>query len=697
MFRSLESHIASSVPLDACEWKRSYGRPVKDVHLDVSFQPFSVKHLEKFKSGQWSILEQPVLHLYVTECSDVDSYKSSVKEDIDSWLKTLAGHGIVDWMILVVETIDVKKTKNILPRTTVLDKIRADFGSKSGDRCISVLNPMKFEMKATESYRCFLQRVRHLMLSGYNRNINKYEELIRANRETRTQDGWCFIKYFLLQEELAFVLEMLGLHSEALIQYDELDAMFSQFILNSVFGDRPKWLAIFQKPFNSFHGITMNKRCPQGVRTKIEDKSVTLLEFRSYLFERQATILIGAGNAAEVAERLLPFLFSTLRELEALKIELLVGALACWEFVCALEVLDVCESVIESDNTANIFKHSASIWNLAKDKLYELGKLCGLLPGDVPTSEQIHTVVQLSAGMGDGQLYQSNKLPDNKEAERQKEPRSISPGRTSAKRPATERLKEALGSNQAFQKLFLELSELTISTYKHITRLRSARLVGLDLGNFYCSLSEPNKAASFFTDLLRELKEENWHYLSSQTLLELANCYRKMDDLVAYTKTCAAISCCAELELPVKRFYFDEFMKAVQVISPKLDASDLSGCHLSGLEDHFRIVDIRVDRSGDIIQDQMLTVTLQVESKFPKDLQAERVSLSYDSHSKATETDSLNAEQTNHAMLPVSMHFDYNQDNTLNFASVVCTSDKTKHLVRRKSSCRRKISPTSEC
>lgn len=162
-------------------------------------------------------------------------------------------------MILIVETLDVKKTKNILPRTTVLDKIRLDFATKIGDRCISLLNPMKFEQKATESFRCLLQRIRHLMLTGYNKNITKYEELIRANREKRNHENWSFVKYFLLQEQLAFVLEMLGLYQEALIQYDELDAMFSQFILNSVFGEKQKWLLPFEKPFTSFHGITMRK------------------------------------------------------------------------------------------------------------------------------------------------------------------------------------------------------------------------------------------------------------------------------------------------------------------------------------------------------------------------------------------------------------------------------------------------------
>lgn len=35
----------------------------------------------------------------------------------------------------------------------------------------------------------------------------------------------------VLQEELAFMYEMLGLFEDALIQYDELDALFTQYIL----------------------------------------------------------------------------------------------------------------------------------------------------------------------------------------------------------------------------------------------------------------------------------------------------------------------------------------------------------------------------------------------------------------------------------------------------------------------------------
>ena len=36
-----------------------------------------------------------------------------------------------------------------------------------------------------------------------------------------------------LQEELAFTFQLLQQHEEALVQYDELDALFSQFIINT--------------------------------------------------------------------------------------------------------------------------------------------------------------------------------------------------------------------------------------------------------------------------------------------------------------------------------------------------------------------------------------------------------------------------------------------------------------------------------
>uniref|UniRef100_W8BQL7 Trafficking protein particle complex subunit 10 n=2 Tax=Ceratitis capitata TaxID=7213 RepID=W8BQL7_CERCA len=711
LFRSLEAQILNAIPLDTCEWRRTFHRPSKQVRLEVQTQPFNVNVLEKYKKGEWSILEHPILHIFVTECNDLDTYKASAHEEIKNWLKQLTSYGISDWMILLVETLDVRKAKNLLPRTTVLDKIRQDFATKNDDRCISVLNPAKFEQKSAESFRCLVQRIRFLILASYNRNIAKYEELIRSRREKRNHDGWDFRQYFFMQEDLALIFEKLELHTEALIQYDELDAMFSQFITNTGFGEKQRWLEYFRQPLSSFHGICLSRRDKFEIRNKIKEGPVSILEFRNYLFERQAHLLQQNNETPEIARRLLNFLFSTLREIELVKLDTPEGALSCWEFVCAVEVLQTCEQAMEP-NGMICFQHCAPIWNLAKDKLYELGKLCGLLPGFTPSSEQLHIVVQLSAGIGDTPLEQSQFLNPTPQISEQKRDRS--PNRR-PKKPATDQLKEALGSNEAFQKLYLELAELAISTYKHVTRLRSARLVGLDLGNFYCALNEPHKAVGFFTDLLRELKAENWHALSSQTLLELANCYRKMGDSLAYTKTCSSISCCQELEMLVRSFYFDEFLKSVKTLTTSLSAQpSLENANYCVLEDHFRICDIIVLNEEPIIQDDIIMVQLKLESMYPREVVAESIQLSYEIHASplaseatvpnraALASSSIDGKLSRiptssplkESRLKMSLRLDYKQDNTLDCASVECDVPKAKQPVRRTSSTKRKLSPS---
>jgi hypothetical protein len=80
-------------------------------------------------------------------------------------------------------------------------------------------------------------------------------------------------------------------------------------------------------------------------------------------------------------------------------------------------------------------------------------------------------------------------------------------------------------------RLFLqELAELAMGTYKHIGRIRSARMIGRDLAAFYRRLGQAQKAAAFLGDSLATFREEGWPLLETQTLLELAECFRDLGD-----------------------------------------------------------------------------------------------------------------------------------------------------------------------
>lgn len=58
------------------------------------------------------------------------------------WHNSLRTHGSADWVIIVVESNDTKKKNktNILPRSSIVDKIRSDFCNKQNDRSEEELN-----------------------------------------------------------------------------------------------------------------------------------------------------------------------------------------------------------------------------------------------------------------------------------------------------------------------------------------------------------------------------------------------------------------------------------------------------------------------------------------------------------------------------------------------------------------------------
>uniref|UniRef100_A0A336N6V7 CSON007870 protein n=1 Tax=Culicoides sonorensis TaxID=179676 RepID=A0A336N6V7_CULSO len=126
-------------------------------------------------------------------------------------------------------------------------------------------------------------------------------------------------------EDLAFFLEMLGLPTEALVQYDELEAMFSQFIINSIY--EPVWFKTYEQPCNRFIAINLEKRKLNQIRQKIIDGSVCLLDFRTYLLERLCSLLNTAKKPWETAERLMPERLLTEKELEILNSGWIFGVL----------------------------------------------------------------------------------------------------------------------------------------------------------------------------------------------------------------------------------------------------------------------------------------------------------------------------------------------------------------------------------
>lgn len=600
LFSSLEALLVQRIPQEATEWKRSYGRPVKSVFTEAEFSPFDRSQLPK--EGDWHLIGLPIFHTYWTECVDVDIYKTSVREDIDLWLKTLQKFGIDDWLIVQVETYDIKRSNKLLPRTTVLDKIRSDFASKHPDRCISVINPIRSESKSAETWRGLLSRIRVLLLQAYDTTLVRFEETIRKQRERRIEPGWSFCKYFLLQEELAFVLEMLGLFEEALVQYDELDALFTQFVLNYSVGETPNWLGSFQGPLESWPGLQLTHKVNQEQRLLIQDSQASLLQFRSYLFARQSAMLLLTLQPWEIAKRTLPFLHNCIAELRILEVTCPPGSVACWVFLGCLEVLRTCEQFNDSTQVQKYSRFTASLWAYASDKLKELGELCGLLPGMQPTSEQLHLVVGLSAGMGDVPL--------------------------SDEPTPTDQLKEALSSNEAFKKHYLEFAELAMGTFKHINRVRLARVIGRDLAAFHQRLGDYQTASLFLDAALRMLEVEGWRSLAVETRQELVVCYRHTDDKEKYVKTCASLACSHELDVERRMYYLNQMVEVLSSITTGLPL-------VTQFSEAFELlsVEVKTDKQK-LVVGGIVEIVVELQSLLPRSMPLKQAALSLEKISK---------------------------------------------------------------
>ncbi|KAG8193047.1 hypothetical protein JTE90_028159 [Oedothorax gibbosus] len=587
-FASIRNSIIEGLPRESEEWTRSHMRNPKNVYLSASFIPFSEDRLPPI--GTKSLLGQAFFHIYWAECQDIDHYRQTVKENISSWFGKLKIQKIYDWLVVVIDHSENKKSNKtkLLSRGSVLDKVKSDFPSQGSQRCISLLDPSRNDSRAASSMQLLLQRIRKLLLQAYSRQLTSFEDHMRTQRERRNENGWSFQSFFFLQEELAFVLEMLGLYDEALIQYDELDALFTQFVINSNVGDMPEWLTCFSRPCDIWSGVCLLREKSIELRKVLIAGNACLLDLRNYLFARQCALLLLLCRPWEMAQRTLPFLHNCISELKILEVVMPPGSIACWVFLSCFEVLQICEKFSDTTQIKEYSLYCAGLWAYAREKLHELGILCGLMPDLSDNSEKLHIVVNLLAGMGTDAYPVGTDSPHAK-------------------------LRAALSSKESFLKHYLELSELTMGTFKHNRRIRTARLIGKDLAQLYMKMKQPQKAISFLTDLLMTYREENWEVLTASIQQDLLECYLAMEDVPRYLKTCIRLAATSCFNLDKRKDYFQEIISC----SEKLGSDPL----LLRTEKTFLVTGAKIESTfTPMICNCEILITFHLQSNLPSEI-----------------------------------------------------------------------------
>ncbi|XP_052020199.1 trafficking protein particle complex subunit 10 isoform X4 [Apodemus sylvaticus] len=372
---------------------------------------------------------------------------------------------------------------------------------------------------------------------SFTKNLGKFEDDMRTLREKRTEPGWSFCEYFMVQEELAFVFEMLQQFEDALVQYDELDALFSQYVVNFGAGDGANWLTFFCQPVKSWNGLVLRKPIDMEKRELIQKQEATLLDLRSYLFSRQCTLLLFLQRPWEVAQRALELLHSCVQELKLLEVSVPPGALDCWVFLSCLEVLQRIEGCCDRAQIDSNIAHMVGLWSYAMEKLKSLGYLCGLVSEKGPNSEDLNRTVDLLAGLG---------------AER--------PETANTAQSPYKKLQEALSSVEAFEKHYLDLSHATIEMYTSIGRIRSAKLVGKDLAEFYMRKRSPQKAEMYLQGALKNYLAEGWALPVTHTRKQLAECQKHLGQMENYLQTSCLLASDHHLTEEERKYFCQEIL-----------------------------------------------------------------------------------------------------------------------------------------
>ncbi|EER42375.1 TMEM1 family protein [Histoplasma capsulatum H143] len=263
LFPSIEPLILETLPLRNLHWK-SPTRPLRSIDsLHVDLIPVKSTHQEQRRPSDGAsgsvphrrhqipgLRQTPYLKIYILSCDDNDIYKSTTRKAVREWIKTHGtppqsssssatqdNHDAFEWLIIHVvsghtEVADKSAAGSKWPgrgSTTVLEKVKADFGgsSKSSiDRVVQLRIP-KAESderppELADQLEDLVAKLKFSILTSFDHRVGQYEEDIRLKDSQRNLPGWNFCTFFILKEGLARGFEHVGLYADALVGYDEL-------------------------------------------------------------------------------------------------------------------------------------------------------------------------------------------------------------------------------------------------------------------------------------------------------------------------------------------------------------------------------------------------------------------------------------------------------------------------------------------
>ncbi|KAJ2321421.1 hypothetical protein GGI00_006064, partial [Coemansia sp. RSA 2681] len=337
-------------------------------------------------------------------------------------------------------------------RATVFDRLRGDLPSGH----VALL-----QAGAVESWNALLLAVRERVVQALEERVAGLADEMRRMDANRMLPGWNFCRFFVLKEGVVRLYRLMGLHDEALAQYDELEAVFFQLLG----AQRLSW-------FSAFGGAAAGDDYSDVLDTGKRDyarqlaaTTISLFDLRTYLFGRQAQLLVALGQHAALAERAQRFVASFGRSMREPGTGLSGAFVAAWTYSTCMNVAEILEGAEDGADARALAAAKAGFLAGARQQLDELGELWQRLPPSDNTGQ----------------------------------PRMPSTDLISISNPV---LAEALASDERFDQIYVRTCEQAAQYYGESGRRRFARAMQGDVAQLLARRGQWDGAARLLRTLV---------------------------------------------------------------------------------------------------------------------------------------------------------------------------------------------------
>ncbi|TBU35808.1 trafficking protein particle complex subunit 10 [Dichomitus squalens] len=388
-WKQIQNSLVSQLPLRNLHWKSTSRNALRSIQeLDVKLVPFEMLREDQAASQiPQSVLEKPLLHLYIFTCEDSEVYRTTVRKQLKEWHASVSTRKNQEWLIIHVVRPDqsVAQGRLFQMKTSVLDKVKADFNLDKKDRCVQLVWSAEKDNPAV--WADTISKIKEGVLSSFDAALAQREEEVKRSEGQRQMPGWNFCTFFILKESVASSLEGMNLHEDALQQYYELESIFFQVLREK----NLSWFGALITPMPTDDSSPLLSVTKKPYRDLILANTISVFDFRVYLLARQCILLSKIGDMEELCRKAASFLSTFSRTLRDVENTLPPFFIESWIYSSALSVVD------QSDEWAKrltLDKAALSAFNAAKGELLELarqqldvlGIATGFLPNKPPFS-----------------------------------------------------------------------------------------------------------------------------------------------------------------------------------------------------------------------------------------------------------------------------------------------------------------------